>query len=141
MELLTILVADYANVAQGGKINVMGIFRNIYAVNFPAVHPSMALIIKLGAELGEYGDDRKLIVKLLDADGKELMNFENIIEVPQPEGGQRPEINAIFALNGIVFPTPGRYQFSVLIDRDVKGHIPLDVIELQPQKKLDKPAG
>lgn len=128
MELLTILVADYANVAQGGKINVMGIFRNIYADSFPAVHPSMALIIKLGAELGEYGDDRKLIVKLLDADANEIMKFENIIEVPQPIGGQRPEINAIFALNGIVFPAPGRYQFSVLIDKDFKGSLSLDVI-------------
>ena len=36
MELLTILAADYANIAEGGKLNVMGIFRNIYAATFPA---------------------------------------------------------------------------------------------------------
>jgi len=26
MQLLTILAADYANIAEGGKLNVMGIF-------------------------------------------------------------------------------------------------------------------
>jgi hypothetical protein len=130
MELLTILAADYANIAQGGKLNVMGIFRNIYATSFPAQHPSMVLIVKLGAELGEYGDDRNLTIKLLDADAKELMRFESAIKIPTPSGGQRPEVNAILALNGIVFPSPGRYQFSVQVDKDVKGHLPLDVLEV-----------
>lgn len=138
MELLTILAADYANIAQGGKLNVMGIFRNIYATNFPAQHPSMVLIVKLGADLGEYGDERNLIIKLLDADGKELVRFENLIKIPQPVGGQRPEVNAILALNGVIFPAPGRYQFSVQVDKDFKGQLPLDVskLEIQPTKKL-----
>jgi hypothetical protein len=47
MELLTILAADYANIAQGGKLNVMGIFRNINALKFPAKHSSMTLVVKL----------------------------------------------------------------------------------------------
>jgi hypothetical protein len=141
MELLTILAADYANIAQGGKLNVMGIFRNIYATSFPAQHPAMVLIVKLGAELGEYGDERTLTIKLLDADGKELMRFTNNIQIPQPAGGQRPEVNAILALNGLVFPAPGRYQFSVQVDKDVKGHLPLDVLktELPENRPIEKP--
>ena len=144
MELLTILAADYANIAQGGKLNVMGIFRNIYATSFPAQHASMVLIVKLAGELGEYGDERTLTIKLLDADGKELMRFTNPIQIPFPSGGQRPEVNAILAMNGLVFPVPGRYQFSVQVDKDVKGHLSLDVtkVEIQPPKQLEtKPQG
>jgi hypothetical protein len=139
MELVTILAADYANVAQGGKLNVMGIFRNIYATSFPAQHASMVLIVKLAAELGEFGDERTLTIKLMDADGKELMRYTNPIQIPHPAGGQRPEVNAILAMNGIVFPAPGRYQFSVLVDKDVKGSLSLDVekVEIQPSKQIE----
>ncbi len=144
MELLTILAADYANIAQGGKINVMGIFRNIYATRFPAAHPSMALIVKLGADLGEYGDERTLTIKLLTADGRELMRIESPIKIPEGKGGQRPEVNAIFEINGMVFPEPGRYQFSVQVDRDVKGSLALDVVKLEEpiaQQLLQPPQG
>jgi len=135
MELLTILAADYANIAQGGKLNVMGIFRNIYSTKFPALHPSMVLIIKLGAELGEYEDERTLTVKLLNPDGVELMKITNPIRIPEGKGGQRPEVNAILALNGIVFPEPGRYQFSVQVDKDIKGGLPLDIIKVEQPKQ------
>jgi hypothetical protein len=131
MELLTILAADYANIAQGGKLNVMGIFRNIYATNFPARHLSMTLVIKLGADLGEFGQERQLAIKLLDADGKELMRFESKAKVPTPTGGQRPEIDAIIQINEIVFPAPGRYQFTVFVDKDWKGSLPIDVIQIE----------
>jgi len=134
MELLTILAADYANIAQGGKLNVMGIFREIYATSFPAQHPSMVLIVKLGADLGEYGDSRNLRIRLVDPDGKEMVKFENNIEIPQPVNGQRPEVNAILALNGLVFPAPGRYPFSVQIDKDYKGQLPLDVVAISPEQ-------
>ncbi|HEY2979992.1 MAG TPA: hypothetical protein VGJ22_02325 [Anaerolineales bacterium] len=132
MELLTILAADYANIAEGGKLNVMGVFRNIYAARFPATHPSMALIVKLGAELGEYGDERNLTIRLLNADGGELLRFENPIKIPDGVGGLVPEVNAILAINGIVFPTPGRYEFVVQVDRDHKGSLSIDVSQLEP---------
>ncbi len=130
MELLTILAADYANVAQGGKLNVMGIFKTVYSSNFPARHSSMFVVVKLGADLGEYGDDRVFRLKLLSADGKELMQFEQPIKIPQPQDGQRPEVNVILQINDIIFPEPGRYQFSVLIDKDLKGALPIDLLKI-----------
>jgi len=34
-----LLVADYANVTDNGKLNVMGIFQRLHAREFPARHP------------------------------------------------------------------------------------------------------
>jgi len=123
MKLLLLLAADYANVTGDGKLNVMGIFREINAVNFPARHPSMHLVVKLGAELGEYGETRSLTVKLLDADGKEIMGLSGPVNIPRSEGGRRPEVNAILELKDIMFPQPGPYQFVVLVDKDHKGEL------------------
>jgi hypothetical protein len=141
MELLTILAADYANIAQGDKINVMGIFRTIFAPSFPARHPSMFLVVKLGADLGEYGDERTMTIKLLDADGNELMRYPMQIRIPQPSGGQRPEVNALLQINDVVFPSAGRYQFSVFIDKDNKGDLAIDVIQTKPEEAKEAEHG
>jgi hypothetical protein len=127
MELLTILAADYANVASGDKLNVMGIFSTIHALAFPAKQQSMFIVIKLGADLGEYGQQRVLTVKFMDDDGNLLNEVTCPFNVPRAKGGVRPEINFILGFNGIVFPRAGHYQFSALVDKDVKGSLSLVV--------------
>ncbi len=123
MRLLLLLAADYANVTGDGKLNVMGIFREINASSFPARHPSMHLVIILGAELGEYGQTRNLVVKLFDVDGNELMSLSGPVNIPTGEGGKKPEVNAILGIRDITFPKPGPYQFVVLVDKDYKGDL------------------
>lgn len=131
MNLLLLLAADYANITGDGKLNVMGIFRDINAYSFPARHSSMHLVVKLGAELGEYGDTRTLTVKLRDPDGTEIMSLAGPAVIPNSEGGRIPEVNAILELKDVVFPKPGPYQFVVLIDKDYKGDLPVYVNKLE----------
>jgi hypothetical protein len=130
MRLILLLAADYANITRDGKLNVMGIFNKINAVNFPARHSSMHLIVKLAAELGEYGETRDLSVRLLDPDGGEILRMASPIKVPKSGAGRAPEVNAILELKDVVFPKPGPYQFVVLVDKDYKGDLAIDVNEL-----------
>jgi len=133
MKLLLLLAADYANVTGDGKLNVMGIFNEINATHFPARHPSMHLVVKLGAELGEYGETRGLTIKLVDVDGDQIMNLSGSADVPQSVGGRKPEVNAILELKDIVFPKPGPYQFIVLVDKDYKGDLTIYANEIEAQ--------
>ena len=139
MNLLVLLTADYANITSDGKLNVMGIFRVINATNFPARHTSMHLVLKLGAELGEYGTERILTVKLMSPDGQEIFNLSGPMQIPRPEGGLKPEVNAIFELKDITFPEPGPYQFVVLVDKDVKGSLMVYVNKTEPQQGNSQP--
>lgn len=130
MDLLVLLAADYANIAERGKLNVMGIFSVIHAPKFPVRHSEMHLIAKLYASPAEYNTTRKLTVKLLNEDAtQELVNWSRDIRVPQGTGGQKVEINQILRLTDLVFPTPGNYQFSVLVDNDEKGTLPILLVE------------
>ncbi len=135
MELPVLLLADYANIAQGGKLNVMGIFSQIYAAGFPARHPAMQLVMHLSVSPAEYNTTRKLTVKLLDEDGKALLNWTEDIPIPEQEPGRRLQIGQILQLNDIVFPHPGTYQFSVLVDLDEKGTYPLYVLPIEAAKE------
>lgn len=139
MKVLIFLTAEYANVTNDGKLNIMGIFNMINATKFPARHPSLHLVVKLAAELGEYNQTREMTIKLMDPDGKELMNVAGPIILGQPQKGQRPEFNAILSLRDINFPQPGNYMFVLLVDRDYKQDLPIYVQQVElPEEEAHK---
>jgi len=128
-----LLVADYANITREGKPNLMGVFSNIRAAEFPARHPEMHVVVSLAASPSEYGSTRTLRLKLINEDGSlTLIEGHEEIVVPEGKGGRRVEISRIFKLRDIVFPCPGDYQISVLIDNDEKGSLPLVVTMAEP---------
>ena len=129
MKLLVLLVADYANMTKEGKLNVMGIFTNISTKGFPVRHSEMWLIAKLSASPAEYDTTRKLTVKLLNEDATvEVMSWSQDITVPHGTGGRRVEISPLLRLVGLEFPSEGTYQFSLLVDSDEKGTLPIDLL-------------
>jgi hypothetical protein len=138
MKTIIFLVADYANVTREGKLNVMGIFNDIHSISFPARHASMHLVAKLGAELGEWGQSRDFTVKLLDADGNQIMDVTGQFQVPKGERGRTPEVNIILELKDVVFPTPGAYQFVFLVDKDQKADLSLHLNQLEPPKPAEE---
>ena len=131
MKPLLFLAADYANITGEGKLNVMGIFNDIYSFNFPARHSSMHLVAKLGAELGEYDQTRNFVVKLLDADAGHIMDVSGKFQIPKGERGRKPEVNIILELKDVVFPNPGIYQFVLLIEKDQKCELSLYVNKIE----------
>lgn len=132
MEAKTVLVADYANVAEGGKPNVMGIFRDIYSPTFPTRQPEMFLIVVLQASAAEKGQKRNVIIKLMNADASQiLVNYSQSFDIPDAPPGRKPEINIILRMRDIVFEKPGPYSFSVLVDNDEKATYPIELTELK----------
>ena len=125
MRPLLILAADYANITSDGKLNVMGIFNDINAHNFPAKHPSMYLVARLGAEFGEYGQQRNFTVYLLDEDANKCLEIQGQFDIPRGEKGRRPEVNIIIDLKDVIFPKPGPYQFVILVEKDQKCELTL----------------
>jgi len=134
VELKTILIADYANIAEGGKPNVMGIFRVINAEKCPARQPEMYFIASLTAGAAEFGRQITIRVKLMDSSAKlTLVDFSQQVVVPTAKGGRRAEVNVIVRLRDIVFPDFGAYQFSILVDNDEKGTLPIEVNKIERQ--------
>jgi len=130
VDLLHLIVADYANLTKDGKLNVMGIFSTINASAFPAKHSEMYVIVKLYAKPAEYDQTRKLTIKLLDEDAtQQLVNFSHDFRVPKGSGGQRVETNHILRLTDVIFPSAGSYQISALVDNDEKGTLSINVVQ------------
>jgi hypothetical protein len=124
------VLADYANVSQDGKLNIMGIFQEINPPFLPFPLPQMYLVLSFSAGPAEFDTDRNLRIALLHTDGQELLTLEAQMRVPRSKReGSRAYINEAVGLAGVVFERPGDYAFYVLIGDDEKAAVPIHVNE------------
>lgn len=115
MKNQVLLTADFASIDQAtGKMNILGAFNRIFAKQFPAVHPRMALAIRLAAsEVNETTEPRQIEVTLTNEDGVELFQITGVVQFPIDKRGFRQEVNMVIEINLIEFPQAGSYEFIV----------------------------
>jgi hypothetical protein len=125
------VLADYANVSQDGKLNIMGIFQEINAPELPLQLPQMYLVLSFTAGPAEFGLVRDIRVVLLHSDGQEVFALEAQMQVPNAaRPGRRAYINETIGLAGVPFQQAGDYAFSILVGDDEKATVPLYVNDL-----------
>ena len=123
------VLADFASIAEGNKLNILGIFTNIQAYQVPVTHAQMKLVAQLEFDALEAGN-RNLSVILVNDDGKELVSINGTIIIEPGQNGSSSSINTIFDFNNLIFREFGRYEFRILLDSEELCAIPLNVIEL-----------
>ncbi len=128
------LLADYANIAEGGKLNVLGIFQAIYSLSFPAVHPQMQLIFMWEANRSEVGRKKNIEIQLCDSDGKKLIGIGANFVIPDGREGKKISGNEIITLNNVKFDKSGEYVFNILIDDDHKGDASFELVPIKSKK-------
>ncbi|MFA5148976.1 MAG: hypothetical protein WC491_07635 [Candidatus Omnitrophota bacterium] len=130
MDVKLAVLADYSNVSREGKLNILGIFGAIHCRVFPATHPQMQLVMSLEAMPVEAGQPKKIEVKLVDSDGKQLFGISGQLELKAAKAGEPIRNNHILQLNNIIFEKPGDYAFHILVGDDLKETVPLKVIQI-----------
>lgn len=129
MKVILALIADYANVSQEGKLNILGIFDRINAASIPVIHPQMQLIITLEADRSEAEREHKLEIELIDMDGNKLFSVTGNLKFGHPPPGEKIKLNHILQFNNLKFEKFGIYEFKILINNEVRSSIPFSVVE------------
>ena len=132
MDVTLALLADYANVTREGKLNVMGLFTIINAPALPWIHPQMQLILELEASPAEWDSQKDIQIKLLDADGNQVLSVQGNVKVPRGEAGRRVRINSIMTFGNVKFNAEGDYTFAILVGGETKKEISLRVNYVTP---------
>src|SRR5437899_1694881 len=110
MEVTLAVLADYANLSQEGKLNIMGVFGELNPPTLPFNLPTMYLVIGFAASPSEVGAEKHLLILLMNNEGRELLRLENGMNVPPPmRPGNPTYIQAILGLNGVTFEQAGDY--------------------------------
>ncbi len=118
MNLELALVCDHAQATPEGKLDVHGIFNDLFAPGFPAKQERMVLVLVLEWDRADEGR-HKFRVDLLDPSGKPSLTVDGHSDV-DPRAADRPPARTrlVLPMEEVVFPSPGRYTFQV----QVKGH-------------------
>lgn len=128
MDVTLAVLADYANLTQEGKLNIMGVFAELNPPVLPFHLPAMYLVIGFAASPSEAATSKEILIVLMASEGRELLRLQNRMIVPSPlRPGSRTYIQSIIGLNGILFEQPGEYQFAILVNGEEKETIPLRV--------------
>ncbi|HXX81348.1 MAG TPA: hypothetical protein VEI46_07350 [Thermodesulfovibrionales bacterium] len=115
------LLCDDVRQEMGGKISLMGIFENVYANSFPAVHPRLATVNEWADGLGEF----EATLRILSPDRKTVLR-ETVTKLKL--------VNARFKHRDISihlnleFKEPGTYWIENYLDGILVNSVPINVI-------------
>lgn len=113
MELQLALVCDDAHTTPEGKLDIRGVFNDLYAPGFPARQDRMVLVLTMEWERGDEG--RNLFrVELVDPLERIALTVEGHTDVDRrPAHRPPPRTRLVLPLEGVIFPVPGPYRFRV----------------------------
>lgn len=113
MRILASAVCDHAAASPDGKLDIRGIFHDLYASGFPARQDKMTLVLVLEWDRSDSGR-YTFRVDVRGPGGKPTLTVEGHSEVtPRPRSRPPPRTRLVMPLEDVVFPEPGRYDFRV----------------------------
>ncbi|MDH5589164.1 MAG: hypothetical protein OEZ65_07005 [Gemmatimonadota bacterium] len=115
MQLLMAVVCDDAQLNPEGKLDVRGVFNDLYAPGFPAKQDHMVLVLVVEWDRDDEGR-HQFRVDLEDDAGKPTLSVEGYSDVDRrPANRPPPRTRLVMPLEDVVFPQAGGYTFQVKI--------------------------
>lgn len=118
MNLLLGLVCDHARVSDEGKLDVDGVFHDLYAPGFPARQDHLVLVLVVEWDPEDEGR-YAFRVDLMTPSGSRSLTVDGHSDVDRRPGRPPPRTRLIMPLEDVVFPEPGRYAFDVKLKGEV----------------------
>ncbi len=123
-KLITLALCDQVITDENGKHSLIGIFGDIFATQFPAVHGHMVVFLMFlnnGVQKSS-----KLDIQILDDNSNPLNSRirDHIISFDKDKVGTF----GIFNFNNILFTKEGKYIIKVDLDGKNIGKLPLNVM-------------
>ena len=120
------LLADAANVALDGKLNILGVFDGVRAAAFPTVLPRVHLVARLKAQAGDVGPHR-IGLQVTGPGGATLVTAEIELTIhPLPAGVAEVDIPIVQALD-LQLQRAGPHAVLLMIDGQVAAQLQLAV--------------
>jgi hypothetical protein len=120
------IICDDVRQEMGGKLSLMGLFENIYAQKFPAVHPRMAILTEWSGGQGEFA----IKMRVLAPDGKTVIRET---KSKMTLGGVNYKHRDVSLHLNVEFKAPGTYWVENYLDDELINSIPLNVVQVKEQ--------
>jgi len=139
LELQLAFFCDEAQETPDGKLDVQGVFHDLFAPGFPALQERMVLVLVLDWDRKDKGQ-YNLKAELVAPDGKVVLTVDGHSDVePQPMGRPPARTRLVMALEKAIFPEAGRYHLRVIVKGQRFRGPSLHLVELE--KEQESPPG
>ncbi len=129
MKVLYALICEHAETGDDSRVDVRGIFHQLYAPGFPAQQERLTLAVALEWEKGEEGR-RSFRIDLLDPAGGPALTISGHTDVGAPDGATGPpQTRLVMPLENVVFAGEGSYSFVIRVDGTTTPLAPLHLIQ------------
>jgi len=116
-----IIVCDRAYITEPyGKLNIEGVFDTINSPSYPAIHPSMSVVV--GVEVGEGRIAEKIILK---KDGAQILNIPQT-EINKLKPGKHRFIHNLL---NVELTSEGKYTIEVYVNEALIGNAEIYAIK------------
>ena len=135
MELSAFICSD-ARIAHDGRLELSGVFNELYAPAFPARQDRLVLVALLVWDASEHGRVQ-FRLDLAGPDGTSVYTVDGHTDVVlRATGDAPPKTQLVLPLHNVMFPSAGRYRFLLQVaDQRVLGPS-LYVCEQAPRECL-----
>ena len=121
-----------------GDLDILGVITEAVPQAFPGYLRLVNFILFCEAEVTEVGQQRRIDISLVYADGEIQAIWYDTYEVPPPRRpGERSFFGPIFPLENVPFVRAGSYAFHVAVDGDHKNSLPFYVHPPPEQDELE----
>jgi hypothetical protein len=129
MRLLYALLCEDAHDRHDGRLDVHGIFHQLYAPGFPAAQDKLTLAVAVEWEPAERGTI-EFSIELMDPSRSPVLSITGHTEVGEqlPLQGP-PQTRVIMPLENVMFPAEGTYTFELVVNGDRQRIAPLHLIK------------
>jgi hypothetical protein len=118
-----------------GKLNVLGAFETLYALETPFVHRACTIAIRIRFSKIEQGE-HNMKLNVIDQDGKNIVpKLDGKLNVPERKDAESLAVNMILNLQGIKFEKFGKYRIDFALDGRQEATLPFHV----RQRKMQQP--
>jgi hypothetical protein len=129
VRVLYALNCEHAENREDGRLDVHGIFHQLYAPGFPAKQDQMVLALAIEWDVEEPGR-REFKIDMMDPSGSPALTISGHTDVtPRAENESPPQTRLVMPMEGVVFPTPGTYLFELQVGGEEVRLAPLHLIE------------
>lgn len=110
------LLAEFASIDAVGKQNILGVFTQIRAREFPYSHYSMHAAISLDSDTNEMIGKKELNLRITSEDNEEIREISAEYDFPPHLAEEKKDIVILFSIRDLEFPHPGEYDFTLSIE-------------------------
>ena len=104
-------ICDYASFGDGGKLNVLGIFKSIFSNKLPIIHPQMFVVTNIIVDTA--GIYRERIELIREEDSKPIISP---LEFNLSAGQSGMELGALGQITQARFDKAGKYKFKITVN-------------------------